>query len=69
MTHHHVGYLIRNLGSSVHVIRPGEKDPAYIVPTVPEAIAIADIDRANGIGGPWIRCPGCKDEQCECLVN
>lgn len=63
------GYLIRNLGTSVQVMRPGEKDPAFIVPTVPEALKLVEIDKAQGIGGPWIRCPDCTDEQCECLVN
>lgn len=69
MTRNKIGYLIRNLGTSVEVIRPGEKDPAFTVPTVPEALKRVDIDKGECIGGPWIRCPGCDDEQCECLVN
>lgn len=58
------GYLIRNLGASVHVCRPGETDPAFIVPTVPEALALIDIDRHQEESN--ISCPGCVALSCEC---
>lgn len=60
------GYLIRNLGTSVQVCRPGETDPAFIVSTVPEALAAADSDKAAA-DGPLLRCPGCKADACDCL--
>lgn len=60
------GYLIRNLGTSVQVCRPGETEPAFTVPTVPEALALVDVDK-RAAAGPLLRCPGCVALSCECM--
>lgn len=38
------GYLIRNKGTSVEVVRPGEELPFGYCNTVPEAFALVDAD-------------------------
>ena len=62
------GYLIRNLGTSVQIHRPGEKDPSLFTGTVPEALDLVELDRRQSvIGGALIGCPGCIAAQCGCL--
>lgn len=61
------GYLIRNLGTSVQVCRPGEADPSFIVPTVPEALMLIDVDQ-NQAEEAQIHCPGCQKDACGCLA-
>jgi len=62
------GYAIKNTAGETdrfHVYRPGEKDPAFMVPTVTEALDLIAIDRAQP--KPLNRCVGCVEGECPCL--
>ena len=44
------GYLIKNTANEAnrfHVYRPGEKFPAFMLPTIEEAFAMIDLDKAQ----------------------
>ncbi len=60
------GYLISYLpGGLIGVCRPGENDPAFMVPTINEAFDLIEIDK--GMPEPLNRCVGCVKEECPCL--
>jgi len=62
------GYVIKNTAGLVdrfHVYRPGETAPAFMLPTVTEALDMIDLDRAQP--APLNRCVGCVTEVCPCL--
>lgn len=65
------GYIIRNTAhdkNRFHICRPGQKDPSFMVPTIKEAFALIDLDKAQAIEPmPLNRCPGCVKEDCPCL--
>lgn len=63
------GYLIKNKGVSVQVMRPGEPDACFESATVPEAFDWVDADKASAIGGPLIKCVNCRPEDCPCLAQ
>lgn len=46
------GYLIKNTAGETdrfHVYRPGEKFPAFMLPTIEEAFAMIDLDKAQPV--------------------
>lgn len=46
------GYLVRNTAGDTnrfHVYRPGEKFPAFMLPTLEEAFAMIDLDKAQPV--------------------
>lgn len=46
------GYLIKNTAGDTnrfHVYRPGEKFPAFMLPTLDEAFAMIDLDKAQPV--------------------
>lgn len=46
------GYLIKNTANEsdrFHVYRPGEKFPAFMLPTIEEAFAMIDLDKAQPV--------------------
>lgn len=46
------GYLIKNTAGDTkrfHVYRPGEKFPAFMLPTIYEAFAMIDLDKAQPV--------------------
>jgi hypothetical protein len=46
------GYLIKNTAGETnrfHVYRPGEKFPAFMLPTIDEAFAMIDLDKAQPV--------------------
>lgn len=63
------GYMVKNTpgdtGKTMHVYRPGEKHPAFMVATVDEAMDLIAIDRAQPV--QLNRCVGCVQEDCPCL--
>jgi hypothetical protein len=62
------GYIIRNTAGATnrfHVYRPGESAPAFMLPTVTEALDIVALDRAQPV--PLNRCVGCVEGECPCL--
>lgn len=62
------GYLIKNTAGAVdrfHVYRPGETAPAFMIPTITEALDIVALDRAQP--APLNRCVGCVKGECPCL--
>lgn len=66
------GYMVRNtpgdVGKTMHVFRPGEKHPSFMVATVAEAMELIEVDRAQSIQPlPLNRCAGCVKEDCPCL--
>jgi hypothetical protein len=49
------GYLIKNTAGDTnrfHVYRPGEKFPAFMLPTIEEAFAMIDLDKAQPVIEP-----------------
>lgn len=59
------GYLIKNNGTSVQVMRPGEPQASFETATVPAAMDWMDADKLRG--GTPIRCPGCVPADCPCV--
>ncbi|MEB0078029.1 hypothetical protein QN386_22300 [Pseudomonas sp. CCI3.2] len=62
------GYLIKNTVGVVdrfHVYRPGETSPAFMLPTITEALDIVELDRAQP--APLNRCVGCVELTCPCM--
>ncbi len=46
------GYLIKNTAGDTnrfHVYRPGEDFPAFMLPTIEEAFAMIDLDKAQPV--------------------
>lgn len=46
------GYLIKNTAGDTnrfHVYRPGETFPAFMLPTIEEAFAMIDLDKAQPV--------------------
>jgi len=46
------GYLIKNTAGDTnrfHVYRPGEKFPAFMLPTIEEAFAMIDLDKTQPV--------------------
>jgi len=61
-------YVIKlNPGSanSLHVYRPGESAPAFMVSSEAEANLLIKVDRAQP--EPLNRCVGCVEGECPCL--
>jgi len=62
------GYVIKlNPGTtnSLHVYRPGESAPAFMVRNEAEANRLIKVDRAQP--EPLYRCVGCVEGECPCL--
>lgn len=62
------GYVIKlvtGTANSLHVYRPGEDAPAFMVSSEAEANRLINVDRAQP--EPLNRCVGCVEGECPCL--